>query len=183
MAYPEVLGQLLESGQAELAAWFAVPLSVSQARAGLDQTRQGLRGARVLHQRPFATRLAEFIFRFWAGYDSEANYRNCLALLDSDRDLALLELCYGQLLIACRQEPAWRHLDTGFTTAARLLEPEDYFTVLKRHELLRQLPLATGPSPATSLDALLAEARVIARLRGPGVRPGTHRLNHCDTIG
>jgi hypothetical protein len=128
-------------------------------------------------------RLAEIIFRFWAGHDSESNYRNCLALLDSDRDLALLELCYGQLLIARRLEPAWRHLDTGFTTAARLLEPEDYFTVMKRHELLRQLPLATRPSPAASLDALLAEARVIARLRGPGGRPGTHLPGRSDTVG
>ena len=182
MSRPEVLRQLLIDGQASLAGWFAAPLTQEQAEAALSEIRQALHGGRAAQQAAFSTRLAELILRFWAGRDIEASYRNLHALLSDQRELALLDLCYGQLLMSCKQEPAWQHLDKGFTTAAHLLEPEDYFAVLKRHELLRQLPLSPLPSPAATLEALLAEARVIARLRGIAVRPDRGFCDHKDTL-
>jgi hypothetical protein len=182
MKHPEVLSQLVEHGQAGLASWFGVPLTVEHAQAALAAARQGFRHVRAAQHGLFTARLADLIFRYWAGYDIEANYRNFLALLGDEREYALLELCYGQLLMACKQEPAWRHLDKGFAAAAHLLEPEDYFTVLKRHELLRQLPLAALPSEAAPLEALLAEARVISRLRGAAVHPDMRPSKHTDTV-
>jgi hypothetical protein len=183
MRRPEVLRQLLEAGQASLASWFAVPLAAEQAQAALSEVRQGLRGTRAAGQGVYTARLAELIFRYWAGYDIESSYINFLALLKDERQRALLELCYGQLLISRKQEPAWQHLDKGFSGGAHLLEAEDYFTVLRRHELLRQLPLAALPAEAASLEALLAEAQIIARLRGAGGRPAVRRLKHNDTVG
>ena len=182
MTRPEVLSQLVVGGQAGLASWFAVPLTVEQAQAALSEVRHSLRGGRAAQQRLFTMRLAEIILRYWAGYDIEPNYRTLLALLNEQRERALLDLCYGQLLISRKQESAWRHLDKGFTAAVHLLEPEDYFTVLKRHQLLRQLPLGSLPSEAAPLAALLAEARVIARLRGLGGRRDMPAPKHNDTV-
>jgi hypothetical protein len=182
MNRPEVLRQLLVDGQASLASWFAVPLTAKQAQAGLSEIRRALLNRRATQQVVFSTRLAELIFRFWAGSAIEVNYRNLLALLNNERELALLDLCYGQLLMSRKQEPAWQHLDKGFTAAAHLFAPEDYFTVLRRHELLRQLPLSLLPSAAATLEALQDEARVIARLRGTGGRPAWWALTHHDTL-
>ncbi len=182
MDRPVVLRQLLVDGQASLVSWFAVPLTPEQAEAALSEIRQALRRGRAAQQGAFSARLAELIFRFWAGNDIEANYRNLLALLNDQRELALLDLCYGQLLMSRKQQPAWQHLDKGFARAAHLLEPEDYFAVLKRHELLRELPLSQLPSAAATLEALLAEARVIARLRGAGGRPDRGSGKHSDTL-
>ena len=103
-------------------------------------------------------------------------------MTEDDRQRAMLELCFGQLLIARKCRSAWLHLDRGFALAAHLLEPEEYFSVLKRHELLRQLPVAPGASEGASLEALLNEARVIARLRGPASRPDLRGPRHRDTV-
>lgn len=184
MSYPEVLGQLVaDDGQASLSGWFAEPLTEKQARAALHEVRAGLRASRADRRSLHITRLAELIFRYWAGYDIEVDYRNSRAMPQGEREFALLELCYGQLLLSRKQEPAWWHLDKGFMTAAHLLEPDDYFTVLRRHELLRQLPLTVLPAAAAPLESLLAEARVIARLRGAGSRPGMRPAKHNDTVG
>jgi hypothetical protein len=182
MKHPEVINRLVENGEAGLASWFGAPLTVDHAQAALAEARQSLRNARVVQDRLFAIRLADIIFRYWAGDDIEANYTNFLALLTDERERAVLQLCYGQLLMARKQEPAWRYLDKGFAAAAHLLEPEDYFTVLRRHDLLRQLPLASLPSDAAPLEALLAEAQVIACLRGKSVRSRAQFPKHDDTV-
>jgi len=97
---------------------------------------------------------------------------------------AMLELCYGQLLIARKTEAAWQHLDSGFQFAAHILQPEDYFIVLQRHERLRALVLSPRPTRPMRLDELLTEAGVILRLAGSG--RGTHwrakGRKHHDTI-
>jgi hypothetical protein len=180
----DLLGELLQGGAVSLASWFARPLTPVQARAWLPRVRQAVYRR---HRGPMATlqiRLAEIIVRFWGGHDVEPGYRNCLALCENDRERAMLELCYGQLLIACRLTGAWAHLDQGFELAARLLEAEDYFRVLNRHEVLRQLPLASTPSRGAPLEDLLDEARVIARLRGPRAasRHKDDRPLHRDTL-
>jgi len=172
----------MEDRSVSLGSWFAAPMTVDQARASLAEARQRLRTGRRALPGAFNTRLGEIIFRFWAGQDVEPDYGNCLALAEDDRQRALLELCFGQLLIARKCQSAWLHLDRGFALAAHLLEPEEYFSVLKRHELLRQLPLGPTASEGSSLEALLNEARVIARLRGPGTRPDLRGPQHSDTV-
>ncbi len=164
-----------------LAVWVADPVAVAAALEALPRIQQQLRSHRDV-QAVFPLRLSEIILRFWSGQDTDAAYQNLSVLLDEPYHRAQLELCIGQLLMACRSLEAWLHLDQGFQLATHLLEPEDYFVVLKRHELLRQLPLRTGNSRAVSLDTLLNEAAVIVRLKGDGNHPYT-RSGHRDTLG
>ena len=177
-----MLKQLLHGGRVSLANWFAVPLGIEQARATALEIQRRLLTGGYEQTAPFNLRLAEIIFRYWAGSDVAVNAKNLSALLQDKRERALLALCYGQLLMARKQLPAWEHLDHGFQLATHLLEPEDYFKVLKRHELLRQLPLQTAPSAAAPLDALLDEARIIARLKGNSRRTGAAGDTHQDTV-
>lgn len=185
MNYPGVLAELIDSGGASLAEWLAEPVAGEQAQQLLADVRQRLGGGCRDDSQRFGLALAEIICRYWSGGDIEAAYGNLCALLSDRRQLALLEFTFGQLLMARRCRRAWRHLDRGFQLAAHLLEPEDYFRVLRRHALLRHLPLSTQPVEPAPLETLLAEARVIARLTGargqaqvPGV-DGSHR----DTVG
>lgn len=182
MNYPGVLEKLLQGGPASLADWFAVPLAIEQAQAAALEIQQRLLGSRDSPRTQFHLRLVEIIFRYWAGQDVEAGMKNFSALLQDKRERAMLALCYGQLLIARKQTPAWEHLDRGFGLAVHLLEAEDYFTVLRRHELLRQLPLKAAPSAAASLEVLLDEARIIARLKGTGRRTGASDATHQDSV-
>ena len=166
MKYTDVHKQILQGGSLSLADWFAEPVNTELAQAALSEIQPRLLAGRGSRQVLFNLRLAEIIFRYWAGYDIQASVENFSVVLDDQHERAMLELCYGQLLMACKQHPARAHLEHGFELAAHLLEPEDYFRVLRRHDLLRQLPLKPVPSPAVPLEALLDEARVIACLKG-----------------
>ncbi len=183
MNYPQVLKLLLRDQPASLADWLAVPLPADQARAALPDVQQRLLSGRGHPRAPFNVRLGEIIVRYWAGHDVEADVKNFAAVRHEPRQQALLALGYGQLLMARRLAVAWKYLDHGFELATHLLEPEDYFEVLKRHELLRQLPLSTRPAPAESLESLLDEAQIIARLRGAVRRNRDLAAGHRDTVG
>jgi hypothetical protein len=176
------VGRLAQGSQVSLACWLGDPLDETRARDLLELVRERIRRGRNSALELFSLRLAELIGRFWTGGDVEAAYETLSALPGEDRQLALLELCYGQLFMARRQQPAWQHLDRGFQLAAHLLEAEDYFRVLRRHELLRQIPLQSAPGAAAALDVLLREARVIARLRGTGVQHEPLAGEHRDTL-
>lgn len=143
-----------------------------------DRLRQSAIGADVR----FRLQLVEFVSAFWSGRDVQASHANLMAVAREGRDKALLDLCYGQLLMAVRQRKSWLYLDRGFQRAAHLLDPEDYFLVLKRHDLLRELPCSGQPSVAAGLEALLSEAAVIRSLRGARIcRPEIDRT-HRDTL-
>jgi hypothetical protein len=66
--------------------------------------------------------------------------------------------------------------------AAHLLEPEEYFEVLKRYQLLRVLPLSPGFSEPVGLEALLTEAGVINELRGHANGTELTGPEHQDTL-
>ncbi len=106
--------------------------------------------------------------------------RSLIATLPPESQ-ALVELVYGQLLISRKLAGALEHLDRGFTLAIPRLESGEYFTLLRRHELLRALPLHATASAAQSLSDLLTEARVIRRLQPHGRRRTAHP--HDDTLG
>ena len=130
----------------------------------------------------FEIRLAGLIVAYWRGGSVEADYKNLLVLAEEQRQQAMLRLCYGQLLLARRCENAWKYLDEGFRLSANMLQADEYFQVLKRHELLSGLPLSAEPSQPAPLDELLTEARVISRLRGRGTRPPPRSPKHRDTV-
>jgi len=182
MQYPQMLSQLVQGKPPSLADWMADPIDEELALRSLGEVQECIRAGHLDEQAAFALRLGEIITRFWAGKDIEAGYKNHLALLGGARQQSMLELCVGQLLIARKLSQAWKHLDRGFQLAAHLLEPGEYFLVLKRHELLRQLPLSLVDSEAAGLEVLLNEARVIATLTGHGTRQGNTRPKHQDTV-
>ena len=163
---PDILSFLLSGQTVSLATWFAGPLQPRQAEDWLPRIQRQVQVSLAGGQPRFNVQLAELIVRYWIGQDVDAGHKILLALLNETRERAMLELCYGQLLIARKCQPAWQHLERGFGLAAHLLEPEDYFLVLKRHELLRCLALSAQPSMPLELNDLLTEARVIGRLRG-----------------
>jgi hypothetical protein len=162
----ETLPLLLSGEPVPLAHWFAEPMTPVMARNWAPRIRHHVQ--RALHRAGsrFEFHLAELIVRHWCGYDAEPDYSRLLAMPIDAYEHAALELCYGQLLIAQRCQRAWSHLDRGFHQAAHLLEPEEYFQVLKRHELLRVLPLGPGFSEPAGLRTLLTEAGVIRELKG-----------------
>lgn len=182
MSYPKILEELLQDGPVSLASWFAEPMTAEQAAQLMPDIRRRLSAQRADSGSGFRLRLAELIMRYWDGQDIEAGHQNLFALLAGKREKAILELAFGQLLLARRHAHAWEHLEHGFSLATHLLEAEEYFTVLKRHELLRQLPLGQVPVEAAPLDALLEESRVIARLTGRGPRSRDTAAKHGDTL-
>lgn len=184
MTQPDALPVLFSGQTASLAGWYANPLTRQQAEAWLPKIRRRTQAAVSNGHDGLSVRLAELVVQYWHGYDIDAAYQNMLALLRVRRERALLELCYGQLLIACKTDRAWQHLDCGFELAAHILHPEDYFLVLKRHELLRTLVLTAHRSRPMQLDELLAEARVIQQLKGAarGTRGQADGRMHHDTL-
>lgn len=182
MNNPDTLQQLLSGQTVSLASWFAEPISQQRAEACLPGVLHQLQASVASGRGSFPARLAELVVRYWCGHDVDAAYRNLLALHGERREQAQLKLCYGQLLMACKHEPACDYLDSGFELAAHLFEPEEYFLVLKRHELLRRLQLTPTPSKAAGLDELLTEARVIQRLKGRESHTLPHNPGHLDTL-
>ena len=181
MERADILPLLLYGQTVSLASWFAEPLSGSQADAWLPRIQRRTQAAIVDGRDAFMIRLTDLIVQYWRGQEIEAGHKNLLTLAVTPRDRAMLELVVGQLLIARKSGRAWRHLDAVFEQAAHLLEPEEYFQVLKRHELLRLLPLSPNRVTPAGLDELLTEAKVIGRLKGRGTRSRPAGPKHQDT--
>lgn len=165
------------------AGWYADPLAQEAATVLHAQARQAVQ--RTLAQgtsggQPLAPRLAELIAGFWLGRAVALDHRSLIATQPPELQ-ALVELVYGQLLISRKLSGALEHLERGFVLAIPHLAPADYFALLRRHELLRALPLRAEASVARTLPDLLTEARVIRRLQPVGRRRTAHP--HDDTLG
>lgn len=182
MKAPELLRLLTSGATMSLAVWYGDPVPPGAAKVWLKAIRDSLHSQDTRVLRQFNSRLAEMIVRYWDGQDIWMVYENLCATAGNDTDKARLELCYGQLLLARKQDSAWQHLDAGFALAAHLFEPDEYFEVLKRHDTLKQLLLSPVGTEAAGLDALLKEASVIRRLRGPCSGNGGASAKHQDTI-
>ena len=165
-----------------LAGWYAEPMDTAQAAALERQAGACLRRPRA-GAAPLPCRLQWLVARFWRGRDIGAEADNLLAVTREARARALVFLVHGQLLASVRRAGAMERLDQGFALAANLLEADAYFRVLRRHETLRVLPWHAVAATPQGLDALLREAAVIRRLRGPGdVRPRGTEGAHLDTL-
>ncbi|HHH46532.1 MAG TPA: hypothetical protein ENK53_05910 [Thiotrichales bacterium] len=150
-----------------LTGWYAVPLAPDEARRRLANREPDHAGTDA--------GLRDQILGFWAEGPQRLHFAPLLATAQG-KELALLHLVQGQLLMSVRLAGAMPLLDEGFRAAAPFLDPRDYFTLLRRHELLRRLPLEDRPRTPAGLEALLVEAR----LRGPR-RAFRHRPG--DTTG
>jgi len=172
---------LLAPVQASLSAWYAEPLAGAVAKnieaAAALALQQCLRAGAPC----FQLQLLQLLCRFWQAGAVARDYAQLMVAADGTRERALLELVYGQLLVCRKYRQAHRHLQSGFSLAATQLAAADYFTLLRRHELLGYLCLADTPAPPRDLDALLAEAAVIRRLCGEHGRE--YRSAHLDTVG
>jgi len=165
-----------------LEGWYAEPVGREAAEALLAEARDRLQAAYARGRSCFACRLQEMIAHYWLGLDAQGDYRTLMATAPGERELALTDLVYGQLLLSRRRPGAMEHLGAGFMRAANLLAPRAYFQVLRRHELLTLLEPGARPVRPQTLQALLAEAGVIRRLQGqrPAAADGD---GHNDTLG
>ncbi len=177
---------MTEQPKGLLAHWFAEPRSPMEAQAQWDRAEH--RHASCLRQgrRSLLPRLQQLCARYWLGQTIEADYQQLHAQCQrrhSRRALALLELCYGQLLISRGQIDGLPHLREGFALARELLGATDYFIVHRRHQLLALLPDAQPPGKAQTLEQLLTTAGVIARMQQGWPRRGPYQHDPNDTYG
>ncbi|RMG30071.1 MAG: hypothetical protein D6721_04580 [Gammaproteobacteria bacterium] len=149
-----------------LVGWYADPIPRAEARRRLRTLPPA---------RDPAGRLQAQLLAFWAEGPRRLHLEPLLATARGEA-AALLQLVEGQLRMSVRLAGAMAALDRGFHQAIPFLGARDYFRVLRRHELLRRLPLAQAPVPPLPLDALLVEARLRGRTRAAGGR-------RDDTLG
>ena len=167
-----------------LARWYAEPLNRDEAELLLALSRKREQELLKRHGSPLLSPLLKLIALHWLGEPTEGHYHHLLSRKEKSVHAEILKpLIYGQLLMSRQQHSAMEYLDLAFAQARLLLRPEDYFAVMKRHQLLKQLPLGKSDSASLTLEALLATAGVIERMKeGNGERPGfTHDPN--DTYG
>jgi hypothetical protein len=171
------LGEL----QASLAVWYGEPLATGCAENLYAETDKALMQRLCAGQPVFQLQLIQLLCHYWMELSISLEYLQLTALASGKRDRALLELVYGQLLVSRRRKPALQHLDHGFRLAADYLEATDYFLLVRRHDLLRYIPLSDAGVAPQGLQSLLAEAAVIRQLQGTG--PNTCSKSHYDTLG
>lgn len=164
-----------------LAAWYAEPLAATDAEHLNAATERAMRSRLCAGQPVFPLHVLQLLCHYWMAVSISLEYRQLSASATGQRDQALLEIVHGQLLLSRRQWPALQHLDRGFSLAARHLEATDYFLLVRRHDLLRHLPLSAAPAAPQGLQSLLAEAAVIRELQGAGQQ--TCSGSHRDTTG
>ncbi len=115
-------GGLLKSTRPSLACWYADPRDAQAAQALLEVTQRRLQIRRCRGGRCFPLHVLRLICHYWLDRDCTLEYEQLSILYGDDRDLALLELVYGQLLISRKCLPALQHLERGFSLAARHLD-------------------------------------------------------------
>jgi hypothetical protein len=167
--------------QVSLVAWYGDPMDNADAEQLVAETEKTLTHCLCAGLPVFRLQVTKLLCHYWMDFCILPEYRQLTALAGGERDRALLELVYGQLLLSRRRMPALQHLDCGFRLAAGYLEATDYFLLVRRHDLLRYLPLSAAGVAPQGLQSLLAEAAVIRRLQG--ARRNTCSVSHSDTLG
>ena len=148
-----------------LAIWHATPMSAEDARDLLRQTQSLQREAYLRAEDSMEYRVRELIARYWMGRDVKGDVRSMLGSCPDPACSSLVSLVYGQLLMSRKISGAMEYLRQGFQLASGLFAAADYFTVMRRHELLAYLPLSAHGSAAMPLEDLLREAAVIKKLQ------------------
>jgi len=182
MAIPWTIPENWQEASLRLATWQAEPMSSTQA----GQYRQGVRELlQHAYQKGGETSLLKIIkmtARYWLGDFRTEDFENLLCTLDGEKYQALACLVYGQLLASQKRSGAHDMLKQGFDRIQPWLQADEYFTLLKRHEVLGILTLSPSGSMALSLQELLNEAAIVRKLQGVSRTVPTHR-GRSDTLG
>ena len=165
-----------------LVEWHGSPMTLAEAERAVTVAGHLLALAHRHRTSTREARLAKMQGRFWLALSVDIDYRELCAVAKSPHERALSELVYGALLMSCKVRPAMDHLDAGLDIARHLLDTRDYFTLVKRHGLLRELSLTASRQAPQSLQGLLAEASVVRRLRAMA-GPRKVRFDSSDTLG
>ena len=172
---------LLAGQQPALTTWYGEPPPATEVAALQARSREALQLNLCRERAAFVLHVLQLACDFWSRGEAGSTYESLAVVAANRRDLALLELVYGQLLMGRKLSPAGEHLARGFRLAVPWLSSAGYFELVRRHERLDCLRLTDTPAPPQGLAALLAEAAVVQRLQtgGRGRRPNEHR----DTVG
>ena len=170
---------------AALGRWYADPLDQDAAQQLLRQGRQRAQQAYREGVAGSGGQLEQLVAKFALGEPVSSQLEFLVQAADDPGERGLLLLLHGQLLISRRLAGAMALLEQGFEVARDVFVAQDFFVVMKRHELLAELPLPLSlqaqPQPQTELTTLLAEASAIRRLRG--LRGRRWRHDGGDTLG
>lgn len=159
------------------------PVEVDSCQSALRNIRKQIHLGRMAEEQCPHADLKEMVVRFWQGRTIEMDYGNLCKTAPDPFRRALVEMVYGQLLMSVKQSPAMTHLQHGFLLATPYFRAQEYFQVMKRHELLQWLPLQKSAMPAQSLQSLLKEAAVVRELRRGGECPPEIPFDSNDTLG
>jgi hypothetical protein len=172
---------LLSSRQPLLSVWYGDPLGEAEVAALHASARNALHRHLCASRVAYPLHVLQLACDFWRCANVATHYASLAAAVGSRREQALLELVYGQLLMARKLQPATGHLARGFGLAVPWLGTAGYFELVRRHELLSCLFLSDSPAPAQGLRELLSEAAVVRRMCDRRRRNSTDE--HCDTVG
>lgn len=167
-----------------LARWYAEPLNLDEAEQLLSLNVKREQERLKRHGSPLISPHIKLIALHWLGEPIEGHYHHLISRKGKSIHAEILKpLIYGQLLMSREQNGAIGYLDQAFAQARLLLRPEDYFTMMKRHQLLKQLPLGSGNAAGKTLEALLATAGVIERMKESNGERLRFRHDPNDTYG
>jgi hypothetical protein len=164
-----------------LSGWYAEVQGEEQARRLLVNAQEKERQALLSSESVFYPRIQVMIARFWLGKNIEHDMRSLCKLYREPGQQALIYLIHGQLYMSRKLSGARDSLARGFHLATPYLGADEYFLLMKRHEMLNYLVLTVKGSAAQELDELLREASVIEKLSGG--KKGLKKPDHKDTIG
>ncbi|MEF3194050.1 MAG: hypothetical protein K6346_07540 [Halothiobacillaceae bacterium] len=156
----------------DLAAWHAEPLAQDKAEARL---------ARLGTAMAWDDRLEALHLRLMLGLPAMMQREVLMAEADDDLQRAAVELITGQVMLARRLKGAWAWLDAAEKRLAHGLPGPGYLELLRRHAMLRTLPLFDQPKPMRPLKELLAIAAAISRLEG--MKRPDYAGDQRDTLG
>jgi len=163
-----------------LSGWYADPLDPGEANKLLQHGEQTAQHAYRHGNNALYGELEQTLARYSQSQPIDSKLE-ALAATPNLEARALVLLIHGQLLMSRRIEGAREYLEQGFELARDHFLAPDFFAVMKRHELLAELPLYPQARKAQSLISLLNEAGVILRLRGR--RPPVIQRGPVDTMG
>lgn len=161
--------------------WYADPLSRAEAQQLLQRGQLRAQRAYRCAESALTGELEGVIGHFALGQSVDGEIEALSSAAVEPRVRALVILIHGQLLMSRRIVGALERLTQGFELARDEFLPQDFFTVMKRHELLAELPLYRQARASQALSTLLVEAGVIRRLRGR--RRICARHDERDTMG
>ncbi|MEF3193068.1 MAG: hypothetical protein K6346_02440 [Halothiobacillaceae bacterium] len=156
----------------DLVGWHAYPIPTATAETRLAQLRTAT---------AWADRLEALRLRLMLGLPATMQREVLMAEADDDLQRAAVELITGQVMLARRLKGAWAWLDAAEKRLAHGLPGPGYLELLRRHAMLRTLPLFDQPKPMRPLKELLAIAAAISRLEG--IKRPNYAMDPRDTVG